>query len=243
MAEDKELLQARHGSVLLLTLNRHPKRNALDTALMRTLLDTLRQADADPEIHCVLLAANGSCFCAGADLEEARALASQGETARLQERAQILVDLNTIVASMQTPVVAAVNGPAIGAGAGLSLGSDLVVASSAARFGYPEVKHGISAGILIPNLIRQVGPKAAFELIATGDPIGAERAYALGMVNRVVAPEELLDAALALAGRLAQFPPAGLMASKRAFQQAYDMPMAEAVQAQRDVNMRLPPTR
>ncbi|OVZ59107.1 hypothetical protein CDO44_13125 [Pigmentiphaga sp. NML080357] len=238
MVDENALLAERRGHVLLLTLNRHHKRNALDTALMRGLVDALRAADADAEVRCVVIAARGTCFCAGADLEELRSL-PRDRADLVRARADLLVEINTVVAGMGTPVIAAVNGPAVGAGAGLSLGCDLVVASPAARFGYPEVRHGISAGILIPNLIRQVGPKAAFELVATGDPIDAERAYALGMINRIVPAEELEAAALALADRLAQFAPAGMSASKRAFQQAYDLTMQDAVRAARDVNDRL----
>ena len=238
MVDENALLAERRGHVLLLTLNRHHKRNALDTALMRGLVDALRAADADAEVRCVVIAARGTCFCAGADLEELRSL-PRDRADLVRARADLLVEINTVVAGMGTPVIAAVNGPAVGAGAGLSLGCDLVVASPAARFGYPEVRHGISAGILIPNLIRQVGPKAAFELVATGDPIDAERAYALGMIHRIVPAEELEAAALALADRLAQFAPAGMSASKRAFQQAYDLTMQDAVRAARDVNDRL----
>jgi len=238
VVDENALLAERRGHVLLLTLNRHHKRNALDTALMRGLVDALRAADADTEVRCVVIAARGTCFCAGADLEELRSL-PRDRADLVRARADLLVEINTVVAGMGTPVIAAVNGPAVGAGAGLSLGCDLVVASPAARFGYPEVRHGISAGILIPNLIRQVGPKAAFELVATGDPIDAERAYALGMINRIVPAGELEAAALALADRLAQFAPAGMSASKRAFQQAYDLTMQDAVRAARDVNDRL----
>lgn len=235
MVEETALQAERRGHVLLLTLNRHHKRNALDMAMLQGLVDALDAADADPDTRCVVIAARGSCFCAGADLEEARRLARERpELAR--QRSDLLVEINVIVARLNTPAIAAVNGPAIGAGAGLALGCDLVLASPAARFGYPEVRHGISAGMLIPNLIRQAGPKAAFELVATGEPIDAERAYALGMINRIIPEAELLPAALALAERLAQFAPAGLAASKRAFQQAYEMSMEEAVRAARDVN-------
>ena len=238
MVDENALLAERRGHVLLLTLNRHHKRNALDTAMMRGLIQALRDADADADIHCVVIGARGTCFCAGADLEELRAI-PRDRADLLRARADLLVEINTIVARISTPVIAAVNGPAVGAGAGLSLGCDLVVASPAARFSYPEVKHGISAGVLIPNLIRQVGPKPAFELIATGDPISAERAYELGMINKIVPAEELDAAALALAERLAQFAPAGLRGSKQAFQQAYDMTMQDAVRAARDVNDRI----
>ena len=157
----------------------------------------------------------------------------------LAERNALLVDLLLASQRMTTPVIAAVNGGAIGGGAGLALGCDMVVASPTARFGYPEVKHGITAALLIPNLIRQVGPKIAFELIGTGEPIGAERALALNLVNQLVPAEELLPAAFALAAKLAAFPPAAMQASKRLFYAAFDMTQADAVIANRDVNTAL----
>lgn len=232
-----DLLVSTQDQTRLLTLDRHAKRNALTNGLIRALLDELSAADRDDAIRCVVITGNGSAFCAGADLEESRN--APDPAAVLAERNGLLVDLLLAPQRMTTPVIAAVNGGAIGGGAGLALGCDMVVASPAARFGYPEVKHGITAALLIPNLIRQVGPKIAFELIATGEPIGAERARDLNLVNQLVPAEELLPAALALAAKLAAFPPAAMQASKRLFYAAFDMTQADAVIANRDVNTAL----
>ena len=232
-----DLLVSTQDQTRLLTLDRHAKRNALTNGLIRALLDELLAADRDDAIRCVVITGNGSAFCAGADLEESRN--APDPAAVLTERNALLVDLLLASQRMTTPVIAAVNGGAIGGGAGLALGCDMVVASPTARFGYPEVKHGITAALLIPNLIRQVGPKIAFELIGTGEPIGAERALALNLVNQLVPAEELLPAAFALAAKLAAFPPAAMQASKRLFYAAFDMTQADAVIANRDVNTAL----
>lgn len=232
-----DLLVSTQDQTRLLTLDRHAKRNALTNGLIQALLDELTAADHDESIRCVILTGNGTAFCAGADLEEARN--ADDPEAVLAERNRLLVDLLLIGQRMTTPLIAAVNGGAIGGGAGLALACDLVVASPAARFGYPEVKHGITAALLIPNLIRQVGPKIAFELIGTGEPIGAERAFALNLVNHLVPADELLPAAFALAAKLAAFPPAAMQASKRLFYAAFDSTQADAVTANRDVNTAL----
>jgi enoyl-CoA hydratase/carnithine racemase len=232
-----DLLVSTQDQTRLLTLDRHAKRNALTNGLIRALLDELAAADRDDAIRCVIITGNGSAFCAGADLEESRN--APDPEAVLAQRNALLVDLLLAPQHMTTPVIAAVNGGAIGGGAGLALSCDLVVASPAARFGYPEVKHGITAALLIPNLIRQVGPKIAFELIGTGEPIGAERALALNLINQLVPADELLPAAFALAARLAAFPAAAMQTSKRVFHAAFDMTQADAVRANRDVNTAL----
>lgn len=229
-----ELLVADHEHIRVLTLDRHHKRNALSNALIRLLLDELAAADLDAGVHCIVLAANGTSFCAGADLDEIRL--AEDPAAMAAERADLLIELNIVVTRMQTPVIAAVNGPAIGGGAGLALGCDMVLVSPRAKFGYPEVKHGITAATLLPNLLRQVGPKIAFELIATGEAMSAERAYALGMVNRVVPEEALIGEALALATKVASFGTACMAASKRMFYQLGEVAQAEGLALARDVN-------
>ena len=232
-----ELLVADHDHIRVLTLDRHHKRNALNNALIRLMLDELAAADHDTGVHCIVLAANGTSFCAGADLDELRT--ADDPVAVAAERSDLLSELNIVVTRMQTPVIAAVHGPAIGGGAGLALGCDMVLATSKAKFGYPEVKHGITAAMLLPNLLRQVGPKIAFELIATGEAMSADRAYALGMVNRVVAEEDLLTEALALAAKIASFGPACMAESKRMFYQLGEMAQAEGLTLARDVNANL----
>ena len=144
----------------------------------------------------------GRAFCAGADIDEFQDL-TPDHAARVEHRAQLTMRSHLVFSKMKKPVIAAVRGAAMGGGAGLALACDLVVASENATFGYPEIKHGILPAIVITNLTRQVGRKAAFELVSTGEPMGAARALVLGAINKVVPDEKLMDEAMALAQTLA----------------------------------------
>src|ERR671938_1308360 len=186
------LLTEDRGAVRILTLNRPEKRNALDTALSRALLEALRAADADEEVHCVVLTGAGPGFCAGADLSEFKGLR---DPKAAETRADLTMQLHLAFSKMVTPVITAINGAAMGGGAGLAIAGDLAVMAKGAKLGYPETKHGIVAAIVMANLVRQIGRKAAFELVALGEPVDAQRALALGMVNRVVSNERVLDEA------------------------------------------------
>src|ERR671932_1224506 len=194
------LLVENRGAVRVLTLNRPEKRNALDTALSRALLEVLRAADGDEGVRCVVLTGAGPGFCAGADLSEFKGLR---DPKAAETRAELTMQLHLSFSKMVTPVVTAINGAAMGGGAGLAIAGDLAVMAESAKLGYPETKHGIAAALVMANLVRQVGRKAAFELVALGEPIDAERALELGMVNRVVPPTRLMKEALALAENLA----------------------------------------
>src|SRR5712671_4387311 len=112
------------------------------------------------------------------------------------------MQLHLIFSKMITPVVTAINGSAMGGGAGLAIAGDLAVMADSAKLGYPETKHGIVAAIVMANLVRQVGRKAAFELVAAGEPVDAARACALGMVNHVVPPDALLSFTVEIAEKL-----------------------------------------
>src|ERR671926_856650 len=194
------LLTENRGAVRILALTRPEKRNALDTALSRALLEALRAADEDDNVRCVVLTGAGPGFCAGADLSEFKGLA---DPQAAEARADLTMHLHLSFSKMVTPVVTAINGAAMGGGAGLAIAGDLAVMAESAKLGYPEVKHGIVAAIVMANLVRQVGRKAAFELVALGEPVDAARALELGMVNRVVPPARLMPTALALARQLA----------------------------------------
>ena len=127
----------------------------------------------------------------------------------------------------------------MGGGAGLALAGDVAVMSSIARLGYPEVKHGIVAAIVLANLVRNVGRKAAFELVATGEPLGAAQALAFGMVNRVTAPEALMAEALQFAEKFAAVPRPAMAATKQLFYRVVDLPFAEALEEGREINKRM----
>jgi len=224
------------GAIRILMLNRPEKRNALDTALSRALLEALRAADGDETVRCVVLTGAGPAFCAGADLSEFKGLS---DPQAAETRAELTMQLHLAFSKMVTPVVTAINGPAMGGGAGLAIAGDLAVMAQGAKLGYPETKHGIVAAIVMANLVRQVGRKAAFELVALGEPIDAKRALALGMVNRVVTKSSLMKAALALAAQLAAVSKPAMAQTKALFHEVADLPLERALERGRDANKRM----
>jgi len=230
------LLIEDRGPVRILTMNRPEKRNALNSELTNALLDALRAADQDESVACIVLTGAGPGFCAGADLSEFKAL--QDPQAG-EKRAELTMQLNLVFPRISKPVVSAVNGAAMGAGAGLALAADLAVMSQSAKLGYPEAKHGIVAAIVMANLVRQIGRKAAFELVSLGEPIDAAPALELGMVNRVVADAEVLSIAISLAEKLAAVARPAMAETKRLFHEVADLPLPQALERGRDANKRM----
>ena len=226
------------GAVRVLTMNRPEKRNALNTALTQALLDALHAADKDDAIGCVVLTGAGQGFCAGADLSEFKDLTPKKQHL-VEARAGLTMQLHLAFPKMAKPVVTAINGAAMGGGAGLAIAGDLAVMAENATLGYPETKHGIVAAIVMANLVRQVGRKAAFELVALGEPVGAQRALALGLVNHVAAGDRLLEEALALAQKLAAVSRPAMQLTKQLFHEAADLPLREALARGREANKRM----
>jgi len=233
-----ELLVEDRGAVRILTMNRPEKRNALNTALTRALLEGLRAADAAESVACVLLTGAGQGFCAGADLSEFKDLTPEHRQ-RVEERAELTMQLQLAFSTMAKPVVTAINGAAMGGGAGLAIAADLAVMAESAKIGYPETRHGIVAAIVMANLVRQVGRKQAFELVALGEPIDAKQALALGMVNRVVPDRDLLSSALLVADKLSNVDARALRATKQLFHEVADLPLEEALLRGRELNKRM----
>jgi crotonobetainyl-CoA hydratase len=201
----------RQGHIGVITLNRPQAMNAVNAALATAAGEALEQLDADDAIRVVVLTGAGRAFCAGMDL---KAFAGGEQIDPLGHPEWGFAGI--VKHPVATPTIAAVNGPAMGGGAEIVLTCDLVVASTAARFGLPEVKRGLFAGgggLL--RLPRQLPRRVAMELILTGDPIDAERALEHGLVNQVVAPDDLLPAALALAERIAVNAPLAVRLSKQ----------------------------
>jgi enoyl-CoA hydratase/carnithine racemase len=233
-----ELLTEDRGAVRILTMNRPDKRNALNNALTEALLEGLRAADADDAVNAIVLTGAGPAFCAGADLSEFKDLTA-GNQPLVARRAALTASLHEIFPRLTKPVVTAINGAAMGGGAGLALAADLALMAASAKLGYPEVKHGIVAAIVMTNLVRQVGRKSAFELVATGRPVDARRALELGMVNRVVPDAGLMDEALAFAGELAAVSRPAMATTKALFYQVTELPFAEALALGREANQRM----
>jgi enoyl-CoA hydratase len=233
-----DLLIENRGGVRILTMNRPDKRNALNMALSEGLLEGLRAAERNENVRSIVLTGAGPAFCAGADLSEFKDL-TPDNAALVERRSALTMDLHRVFSQLSKPVVTAINGAAMGGGAGLALAGDVAVMSSTARLGYPEVKHGIVAAVVMANLVRNVGRKAAFELVATGEPVDAERAVVLGLVNRVAAPDLLMEDALALAQKLAAVERPAMAATKQLFYRVLDLPFEQALEEGRDVNKRM----
>src|ERR1700756_5578623 len=134
-----DLLIENHGAVRVLTMNRPEKRNALNMALSEALLDGLCAADTDTGVRSIVLTGAGSAFCAGADLTEFKDL-TPDQAERVETRAELTMALHGIFSRLSKPVITAINGPAMGGGAGLALAGDVAVMASTATLGYPEVK-------------------------------------------------------------------------------------------------------
>lgn len=208
--------------VRVLTLNRPTRRNALSPELVLALTDALRQADGDSSIRAIVLTGAGdSTFCAGGDLGGS----PQADSfLGLHEERGAFADLLRTFRHLGTPIIAAVNGMALGGGFGLVLACDLAVASADARLGTPEVQRGLFP-MMIGRLVYEILPRrVANELVLLGDSVNGERAAQLGIVNRAVPASQVMDEALALAGRLARLSPAVLKLGRRALNRQLDMP-------------------
>ena len=229
------LLTEDHGAVRILRMNRPHKLNALNTELTQTLLDALEAADADDAVRAIVLAGEGRGFCAGADLAEFKDLTLEHQH-RVIKRADLTCRTQSILQKLSKPVVSAVRGVAVGGGAGLAIGCDMMVAGTDLKFGYPELKHSIVPALVMTGMQRQLGRKIAFELISLGRLLGADEALALGLCNRVVAPEAVMDTALEIARAWANSSPMAMTAAKSLFYRVADLPYDAAMAAGRDVN-------
>ncbi|MGK2914861.1 MAG: enoyl-CoA hydratase/isomerase family protein, partial [Porticoccaceae bacterium] len=167
--------------------------------------------------------------------EESRKAGPTGH--QIAERLDNTIRFYGTIQRMDTPVIAAVQGYAIGGGCNLAVSCDLVVAADTAIFGYPEVKLGMAAAGVAPTLVHQIGRKAAFELLTLCNNIDAHQALAFGMINRIVSAEELLATASAMAEQLAGFNHHALRLTKQLIRRAADLPFAQALEAGRDIGL------
>ena len=199
------------GRVALITLNRPDARNAVNAALSTAVGAGLEAAAADPDVRAIVITGAGQSFCAGADLKEL----AQGRSIHAEGHPEWGF-AGLIQHWVDKPVIAAVNGAAMGGGTEIALSCDLVVAADTAKFGLPEVKRGLyaAAGGVI-RLQRQIPLKRALELALTGEGIDAETAVAWGLINRVTPAGTELDAALELANIIAANAPLAVQISKK----------------------------
>ncbi len=202
-----------HNKICVLTLNDPQRRNPLSPELVVELLEALDVAEKDPNLRVVVLTGAGSAFSAGADLEFLRNVTTTGAEANYSHSRE-LMRLFHRVYTFPKPTIAAINGPAVAGGAGLATACDLAVMSERAVVGHTEVKIGFVAALVGVILVRNVGEKHAKELLLTGKLVSAQEALRMGLVNRLVPQESVLDEALSLATEVIANAPSSLSLSK-----------------------------
>lgn len=213
------------GGIIRLTLNRPKAYNSLSTGMMTALQAELDAIKADRSVKAVIVAANGTGFCAGHDLKEVRTNPGRQQYEALFRQCSML--MQSIVALPQ-PVIAQVHGVASAAGCQLVASCDLAVAADTARFATPGVNIGLFCSTPMVALSRNVSRKHAMEMLLTGDLLPAARAAGIGLINRVVPEAALAEAALDLARQIASKSPLTVKIGKEAFYRQLDMPLAQA---------------
>lgn len=222
----------RDGAVAVVTMNRPHTKNALNRALLEALTKALRDVAADASVRAVVLTGSGGSFCSGADLKAAMTEGGlENPAARVEEFHQVI----RAVTQAEKIIIAAVDGPAVGFGCDLALACDLRVASTTAYFQEKFVKIG-----LMPDgggtfwLPRLVGLQRAMEIMLFGEPVNAERAQAMGLVGKVVPPDELQGVALAMAQQLAKGPPLAFAWIKKAVARSVGATVDEALATEKE---------
>jgi enoyl-CoA hydratase/carnithine racemase len=223
-----ELVQTSvEGQVALCRLNRPEARNALSPALREELAEAVEAFDADEEVHCIVIAGSDEAFAAGADV---KALAERS----INEELSPTESFWRRMASVRTPLIAAVSGWALGGGCELAMLCDMIVASETAEFGQPEITLAIiPGGGGTQRLARTVGKARAMELVLTGRRFGAEEAHEMGLVNQVTKKREWLEKAMELAQVVARRPPLAARLAKEAVLTAEETGLTAGVEAER----------
>jgi enoyl-CoA hydratase len=226
--EEPIVLVERDGRVGIVTMNRPKQLNALSSELMGSVVDALRELDADKEVRAIVLAGSERAFAAGADITELAA----GTAVSLYENRRI--DAWDSIRDLRTPVVAAVSGFCLGGGCELAMLCDLIVASESAKFGQPEINLGVMPGAGgTQRLARAVGKAIAMDMILTGRMLGAREALDFGLVARVVAREAWLGEAKRVAAEIAAKGPIAVRLAKEAIDKAFEAPLAVGVEFER----------
>jgi enoyl-CoA hydratase len=216
-----------HNAILVISINRPDQRNAVNAAVSRGIAHALDLLDSRPDLRVAVLHGVGSTFCAGMDLKAFAAGEKIPDPVR---------GFAGVVERPPTkPLIAAVEGWALGGGFEIVLACDLVTAGESARFGLPEVRRGLAArGGGAFRLPRRVPHMLAMELLLTGEPLDAQRAARFGLVNRLVPDGTALDAAIELAAKIALGAPRSVRASKRVALESSDWPLGECFERQRE---------
>jgi methylglutaconyl-CoA hydratase len=209
----KTLTLAEQGGIALLTFNRPAKRNAISYELIDELLAALEELRSGAT-RVLLLTGAGNSFCSGMDLENLKAITGR-TTAENRKDSETMARLFRSIYEFPRPTIAAVNGPAVAGGCGIATLCDFTIASTEAKFGYTEVRIGFVPAIVSSWLIRQIGEKAARDLLLTGRIISADEALRIGLITETVEPARLLERAHELALQLLKNSPGSLATTKK----------------------------
>jgi methylglutaconyl-CoA hydratase len=220
-------LEAR-GGVARVVLARPGVRNAFDDALIEELTRAFRSLGEDPRVRAVVLSGDGPVFCAGADVSWMRKAGSYSRAENEADAARMAAMLRAIDACPK-PVIAAAHGAAIGGGVGLVAAADIAIAAEGTVFSLAEVKLGILPAVISPYVLRAIGPRRARDLFLTGDRFDAREAERIGLVHRVVTPEELEDAVQRKTASLLTSGPEAVGAAKRLIEQVAGLGPEEAM--------------
>ncbi|MBI1921066.1 MAG: enoyl-CoA hydratase/isomerase family protein [Geobacter sp.] len=228
---NSNLTLRREGDVAVLALNRPESLNALTPAALLVMKEMIERLRDDAAVKGIVLTGEGKSFCAGADIGEMARMAPM-EAARFAEQGQALM---FAIERVGKPVIAAVNGHALGGGLELALACDFIVAAESAILAAPEVRYGIIPGFGgTQRLARLVGKAKAKELIFSGDPLTAHEAYAIGLVNRVFPDVALLPEAVGLVDKICSRGTLSLRMAKEIIDAGYDMDLRNACLMERD---------
>lgn len=223
------ILTEREDSTFIITLNRPDKLNALSPKLREEVVDALRQVHDDPGVRAIIITGGPKVFAAGADLQSMSTAGTVDIFA-----GSLMTDMFNMVAEMPQPTIAAVAGYALGGGCELSMCCDFRIAADTAKFGQPEIKVGLIPGAGgTQRLTRLVGLTKAKELVFLGENIDANEAHRIGLVNKIVPADELMNEAKKMASKLAALPPFNLRVAKAIMDKGQDVGLEAALQMER----------
>ena len=217
------LVEKQTPQITLITLNRPERRNALTIELMSDLSSAIENAAADEIQRVLILRGAGSAFCTGLDLNEAAEMHKAHASAEMVAKTLVTLSKTRLI------TIAVVHGAAVAGGAGIMSACDFVIAAERTKIGYPEVRRGLVAGLVMTFLRRQLRERDLRELLLTSELIDAKRAQEIGLVNRVVPPNELENAAQKIAAAILQGAPDAVTNSKRLLEELWSSSVAEDV--------------
>ena len=217
------LIEKQSPQITVVTMNRPERRNSLTIELLNELVASIKVASDQADERVLILRGAGAAFCTGLDLKEA------ADRKKAHMTAELVAKALTTLAETRLVTIAAVHGAAVAGGAGIMSACDFVVAAEKTKIGYPEVRRGLVAGLVMTFLRRQAGERNMRELVLGGELIDAERARGIGLVNRVVAPDQLMIEAQKFADSVLQGAPNAIVQTKRLIEELWSTSVKEDV--------------